>query len=270
MHSIKNGFWIGALSLLLAACGNQTPQQTAAASQPASAMAISQDMPTYLVATEASYAPFEFRDENGLVIGYDIDILTAIGKNQGFKVQFINQQWDGIFNTVNNGSRDIIAAGLGINDKRKEIVDMSEPYGKSPNIVLYTDEKLNLKSVSDLKPLKIATQSDTRAVEQLKAAGITDITTTKTLYLALKALLNNQVQAVAGDGAVLLYSLRPLSDVKYYTMNLEHAEDNKGLGFAVKKGNTELLTKINTGLANIKADGTYKQINEKWFGQVLE
>lgn len=108
----------------------------------------------------------------------DVDILTAIGKDQGFKVQFIHQQWDGIFDTVNNGSRDIIASCVSINDKRKEIVDMSDPYAKSPNIVLYTDEKLNLKSISDLKSLKIATQSDTTTETLLAAAGVTDIVAT--------------------------------------------------------------------------------------------
>lgn len=81
--------------------------------------------------------------------------------------------------------------------------------------------------------------------------------------------MNNKVQAVAGDKTVLLYSLRPFPDVKYHTMDLEDVSENKGIGFAVKKGNTELLAKINTGLANIKANGTYQKINEKWFGKAL-
>lgn len=125
--TLKTGFWTTVLTLLLAACGEQTPA-SAPAEQAASATAANKDMPTYLVATEASYAPFEFRDENGLIIGYDVDVLTAIGQDQGFKVQFINHAWEGIFDTLDNGERAIVAAGVLVNDERKQKYALSDPY----------------------------------------------------------------------------------------------------------------------------------------------
>lgn len=222
--------------------------------------------PTYLVATEASYAPFEFRDENGLVIGYDVDILNAVAADQGFKVRFINQRWDGIFDTLNTGERHIVAAALGVTEERRQQFALSDPYGSAPNMVVYLNPEWTLQNPGDLKKRTVVIQSDTSVAQQLQAAGVSHIHTTPTLYLALKQVLNHQADAVAGDSAVLRYYLKNLPDIQYRSLMLPEPSGDESIVFALKKDNTELLAKINAGLANIKANGTYAKINEKWFG----
>ena len=268
MHTtFKAGFWITSLTLFLSACGGQT-SQTIPTEQAASAAKTNKELLTYLVATEASFAPYEFRDENGLVVGYDVDILNAIAEDQGFKVQFINQKWDGIFDTLKNGQRDIIAAALGVNEERQKSFELSDPYSYSGNIAVYIDPALKINTIDDLKNLKVSTQENTYTLEVLNKHGVTDILPAPTLYLALKEMMNQKAQVVAGDAAVLHYYLKSLPDTKYYSIPIKTANNtNNPIVFALKKGNTELLGKINTGLHNIKANGTYDKINQKWFGK---
>lgn len=262
------------LSLGLVACSEPPtetpPPTTPAQNQPADKLPA--DAPTYLVATEASYAPFEFRNESGAIIGYDIDILTAIGEDQGFKVQFINQKWDGIFDTLDNGERAIVAAGVGYTEERSQKYALSNPYTVAPTLAVYTDKALDLKKFEDLKNLRIATQADTshyKDVEKLKG-GNADMIGTSTLYLALKELVRGNAQAVVGSAAVLRYYMtgEPNLEFRSFEYNLEGAP--RKVVFVIKKDNTELLNKINTGLANIKKNGIYETINKKWFGTVLD
>ena len=83
---------------------------------------------TYTVGTGATYRPFEYEAPNKEIVGFDIDLMKAIAKAQGFDVEFVNTTWSTIFPALNNGDRDIIMSGITITDKRKEAVDFSEPY----------------------------------------------------------------------------------------------------------------------------------------------
>ena len=256
-------------ALLLAACGSQNTQE--AASQPSATAdnPAQKDWPTYLVATEASYAPFEFRDENGLIIGYDVDVLTAIGQDQGFKVQFINHAWDGIFDTLYTGERAIVAAGVLASDERKQQHTLSDPYATTPDLIVYMDKNLNLKSFEALKDVKTATQVNTTRIDNLikLKGGNADVVGMPTLYLALKELVAGNVQAVVGDAAVLRYYMQGEPSIDFQSYEYNPGANIQEVAFVMKKGNTELQSKVNTGLRNIRANGTYDKINEKWFGK---
>lgn len=78
---------------------------------------------TYTVGTGATYRPFEFQAPNRELVGFDIDLVKAIAKEQGFKVEFINTLFGVIFESVRNGDRDMIISGITITPQRKEAVD---------------------------------------------------------------------------------------------------------------------------------------------------
>ena len=99
---------------------------------------------TYTVGTGATYRPFEYEAPNKEIVGFDIDLMKAIAKAQGFDVEFVNTTWSTIFPALNNGDRDIIMSGITITDKRKEAVDFSEPYFLAPQLIL-TSSNLQIK-----------------------------------------------------------------------------------------------------------------------------
>lgn len=230
-----------------------------------------ENLTTYLVAVEAAYAPYAFRDEMGEVVGFDEDILLAIAKNQGFNVKFLSQSWTGIFDTLDNNTRDIVASGVIVTDERKQTMNFSDPIVETSRIVVVRNDS-GIKSTDDLQGKTIATQNETTMHKELKERydNSDNIIGEKTQYLAFKNMLGQKVDAVYGDSGVLEYyinnSQKDHPDIKINTLKFAD-QDVSHVAFALSKNrNDDLLAKINKGLANIKADGTYNTIYQKWFG----
>ena len=112
-------------ALLLAACGKKEDAAPAGASAAASGAASGK---VYVVGTDAAYAPFESQDEKGNLVGFSIDLMRAVATKGGFEIRFVNTPWEGIFNALAQGDRDIVISSVTITDKRHETMDFSDPY----------------------------------------------------------------------------------------------------------------------------------------------
>lgn len=254
-------FGIAATVVLLAGLASCGKQQAPAASASASA-----NEKEYIVGTDAAYAPFESQAANGDVVGFDIDILKAVAEKGGFKVKFVNTPWEGIFNSLAQGDRDILISSVTITDARKQTMDFSDPYFDS-RLLIATGKDSKITRLEDLKTLKVGVQVGTtgdEAVTKLQGKTSALIKRFESTPMALDELKNLGVDAVVGDNGV----------VEHYVANngagqLKMVEDAsfapEQFGIVVKKGNTELLEKINRGLAAIKADGSYARIHDSYF-----
>lgn len=127
------------LSVGLFGCGNSsTTENTNAAGTPVTknedsfVSNLPDTAPVIKVGTEANYAPYEFKDEYGNVTGFDIELMQHIGENQGFKIEVYNDPWEGLFNNLDNKSRDMIAAGLTYSNERASKYLLSNPYAPLP------------------------------------------------------------------------------------------------------------------------------------------
>ncbi len=112
----------------------------------------------YVVGTGATYRPFEYETPQKELVGFDVDLMRAIAKAEGFDVKFINTPWEGIFATVDKGDRDIIMSGITITDKRKQVVDFSKPYFLAHQLIL-TDKSVKINKLSDLSKGSVAVVS---------------------------------------------------------------------------------------------------------------
>ena len=81
-----------------------------------------------IVASSATYAPFAFENKDKQIVGFDIDIINAIAKQQGLKIKIVNTPFTGIFGALNNGDVDLVISGVTINEKRKQSYDFTPPY----------------------------------------------------------------------------------------------------------------------------------------------
>jgi len=105
----------------LAGCGQKAAESAPPSSAPqAEASSAGGDVKEYVVGTDASYAPFEFQTDKGEIVGFDVEVLTAVAAKGGFKVKFVNTPWEGIFATLDQGDRDILASSITITDERKK------------------------------------------------------------------------------------------------------------------------------------------------------
>ncbi|WP_316621432.1 transporter substrate-binding domain-containing protein [Ruminococcus sp.] len=218
---------------------------------------------TYIIYSDNAFAPFEYLDtETNAYVGVDMDIMAAIAEDQGIKYEMHNEGFDASMGAVQSGQADAMIAGMTITDERKETFDFSEPYFDDGQVIV---AKAGTK-MEDLKGKTVAAKTSTVGGEY--AESIKDQYGFTINYYEGS---DNMYQAVATgadvacveDFSVIGYA------IKTGQVNLEIISEEpanvKGYGFAVQKGkNAELIEKFNTGLANIKASGKYKEILAKY------
>ncbi len=254
--------------LVLAACGKQEPAP--APVQPvasAPAAAAPPPMKIYAVGTDAAYAPFESQNEKGEIVGLTIDVVNAVAAKAGIQVKFVNTPWEGIFNALQQGDRDLLASSITITDERKQSMDFTAPYFDAHQLIAVKDNS-KISTFDDLKKLKVGVQTGTtgdEAVTKLQGKNSPNVKRFESTPLALKELEAGGVDAVVADNGVVINYVANNPGAKFKTVS-DKAFQPEQYGFAVKKGNTELLEKLNKGLVDIKADGSYDQIYAKYFG----
>ena len=266
-QNMKNNILALTCLLILAACGNDAPATQISNNQPVESVSVPKKLERYVVGTDATYPPFDFKDEHGQLTGFDADLLKAIADNQNFSIEFIPTARSQLFPGLNEGYYQILAACLGINAERLAQSEMSEPYAFAPNVIMGKTGN-NVQTLAQLGNSSVAVQQDSYTHKVLTDSGIKNIITEKTPYEAYVDFVSGRADYVVGDAGVLNYYHKNNKDThkpKTYSAVYNKTEDVR-VAFAVKKGNTELINKINEGLKNIKANGTYDKIYAKWFG----
>lgn len=251
-----------AASVALSACSQE---KTQVAEQAASGLNLEK---TYIVATDATYAPMEYM-ENNQVVGFSYEILDTAAKTQGVKLEFVNTPFEGIFANVNKGDSDIALASITINEERSQTLDFSDPYFEATQMIVTTDRVQDIKAFEDLKDRTASVQSATSAdliLQELQGKESSNIKRFDTMPLAFKELESGGVDAAVGDSSVVAYYVQQNPNMQLTTL-VDPSFEKEEYGFAFKKGRDDGLREaINAGLAQIKADGTYQELYNKWFG----
>jgi polar amino acid transport system substrate-binding protein len=254
--------------LLLAACGKKEtpppPAPTPVASAPAPAPAPAK---VYVVGTDAAYAPFESQNEKAEIVGFDIEVVQAVAKKAGIEIKLVNTPWEGIFNALGQGDRDLVVSAVTITAERRQTMDFSDPYFDAQQLIA-VKESSKIAKFADLKKLKVGVQTGTtgdEAVSKLLGKTSANIKRFESTPLALKELESGGVDAVVADNGVIIHYVANNPGGKFKTVaDKEFVPEQYGI--ALKKGNAELLALVNKGLADIRADGTYDAIFTKYFG----
>ncbi|MDD5920361.1 MAG: basic amino acid ABC transporter substrate-binding protein [Oscillospiraceae bacterium] len=248
---------------------SSTPDKSEVASGTQSASESKTDaVPVYKALTNATFPPFETIDENtGEIIGFDMDLIAAIGEDQGFQVEFVDMAFESLIPAIETGNGDIIAAGMWSGDpERIARVDFSDTYWVGGAALLVKTDNTAITSMDSLNTeMKVATQIATNYADDLQAmvdeGTLGEVVILDGFDTCVLQLMNGDVDAVmAGFDIVNSYmkqnpdKLKVIGDVDTY----------EEMGFAVQKGNAELLEKINAGLANVKENGVYDELVKKW------
>ncbi|HEX9019186.1 MAG TPA: basic amino acid ABC transporter substrate-binding protein [Anaerolineaceae bacterium] len=238
------------LSMVLAACSSNAGT---GASQPAKKIR---------VASEATYPPFETVDEKtkGLV-GFDIDLMNAIGAKEGIQVEFVNTPFDSVLAGISTCQFDAAISAITITEDRKKNMAFSDPYVNAGQLITVGINTNGISGPADLKGKKISVQLGTTGeIEAKKIEGAT-VKPFDTADLAFLELVNGQVDAAIVDSPTSMIYVNKFKD-KIKTAGQPFTDEHYGI--AVCKKNTDLLKSINTGLAAIKADGTVDKLYTKW------
>lgn len=256
-------------AVILTACTpvvTPQPTQASATSAPKATSEITSGSgKTYVFATDATFPPMEFTDENKEIVGFDIDLVNAIAKEMGFQAEFKNTAWDGIFAGLESGDYDAIISSVSITDERKEKYDFSDPYINAGQAVVVRVDETAIQSEADLPGKTAGAQiGTTGALALAKMEGVV-LKEYDTIDLAFQDLQLGAIDAVVVDNPVAAQYVLTSETFKGKFKIVGEPFTEEYYGMLVAKGkNAELLQLFNEGLAKIKANGTYDKIYAKW------
>ncbi len=257
-----------AAALFYVSRGGRQAAQAPAVPQPAAQPAAVSDLGgrEVKVGSDTTYPPFEFVDKNKQIIGFDPDLVAEICRRANCKAVFMTTAWDGIFVALAQGQFDAVASGVTITEERRKNIDFSEPYLRYGQVVLVRMDETAVTGVDTLAGKNVAVQTgttnDEKASALQKEGKVGDVRRYETFALAVKALINKDVEAViidsyAADGFIYVSPDKLKKVGEPFT--------SEALGIALKKGDTALKQAFDAALAQMKADGALDGLYKKWF-----
>lgn len=273
---------VASMTLGLAACGSSSsdkaadtaPAETTESTDKAedtaedTADAATSDK-TWVIAMDTVFRPFEYTDENGEFVGIDVDIINAIAADQNFKVELKSLGWDAAVTAVQAGQADALLAGASITDERKANGWIfSDSYYDSYQVFTVKADS-GIESLDDLKGKTIAVKNATAGAKY--AADLQEeygfkIDTYEDSPTMYQAVVLGQADACVEDKPIMADSIK--TGGLDLTILESTASDVAPYGMAImNESNQELLDLFNAGLKDIKDNGTYDEILNKYLGQ---
>jgi L-cystine transport system substrate-binding protein len=215
------------------------------------------------IGTEGTYAPFTFHNKDGSLTGFDIEIADEVARRLGVKPEYVETQWDGMFAGMDSKRFDMIANEVGIRPDRQEKYDFSDPYIVSKAALIVNKDRSDIQSLADLKGKKSAQTLTSNLTEIAKSNGA-EIVGVEGFNQAVDMLVSKRVDATVNDNLSFLDLMKQKPDLPLKKVAEQPASAKNGLMF--RKGNRELVDAVNKALADMKADGVYLKISQKYFG----
>lgn len=234
------------LSMVLTACGN-----TDAASD------------TVVVATDATWPPMEFVNENREIVGYDIDLIRAIAERGGFEVEIRNVAWDGIFAGLEGGEYDAIISSVTITPERQETYDFSEPYINAGQILVVPIDS-DITGHEDLSGYTVGAQISTTGAFAIQEMEGVELNEYDEVGLAFEDLVAGRIDAVVVDTPVAANYALQREEYQERLKIVGEPFTDEYYGIVVQKGNDELLQMINDGLAAVQDEGLNEELATEW------
>ena len=225
---------------------------------------------TLKIGTEGAYPPFNNLNAEGKLEGFDIDIANALCEEMKVTCEFVTQDWDGIIPALQAGKFDAIIASMSITDERKQKVDFSNKYYNTPPAIAVAKDS----DIADIKPESLAgkTLGVASSTTHSNFAEVTytesDIKMYPTSDEFLLDLGNGRIDAVMDDISVLEGWLAKEDGACCKLLGAVTPDPTihgQGAGIAVRKGETELADRFSAAIDAIRANGKYKEINDKYF-----
>jgi len=214
-----------------------------------------------LVGTDATYPPFESKDDSGKLVGYDIDLMDAICDKLGARCEYVVVPFDGIVSGLNSEKYDAIISSFTITPEREMVIDFSKPYYQASQSIAIRLDQQKINSLIDLKGKRIGVQLGTTGELLAKKVEEAEVVSFDNIGAAFIDLENGKLDAIVNDKPTSQRIIALRGNAKIVGSDLS----SENYGIAVRKGEKRLLDAINNSLTSLELSGKLEDLNKKWF-----
>lgn len=226
-----------------------------------SGLAFAQSAQPIKAVTDATFPPMEYV-ENGKYTGFDIELIEAIGQHLKRPIEWTNVDFKGLIPSLTSKRADIAVSAIYITPERSQVVNFADTYLSGGLVALVKDNNTTIKTLDDLKGKRISVQIGTKSVQWLRdnipSAQLVEVEKNQQMFNLVD--IGRVDVAVTGKPAAFQYA-RTKGGVKI----LPHQLTTEDYGIAVRKDLPEMSKAINDALVQLKANGTYDKLVQKWF-----